>query len=132
MRWRHLLLLLLLGPYVAWAQEILNTPISVNLQSESPDVILQAIESAARVPIYFQEVDLPAELYDLQVNNQALGRTLTQWLSPIGLGFEVYQNQAIIVGPIEQLSRSYNREFFLEQYNQAISNIDTLRESAYL
>ncbi len=132
MRCKQFILLILLCPSVLWAQDILQKKITLNIASETPDEVLRQIEAQSKVPIYFQEDVLPAELYTLNVRQQALGKTLTEWLSPLGLGFELYQNQAIIVGPIEQLSRSYNREYFLEQYESAISNTDTLRESAYM
>ncbi|MEM6343343.1 MAG: TonB-dependent receptor [Bacteroidota bacterium] len=132
MRCKQFILLVLLCPSMVWAQDILQRQITLNIASETPDVVLRQIEAKSKIPIYFQEDALPAELYSLNVREKALGETLTEWLSPLGLGFEVYQNQAIIVGPIEQLSRSYNREYFLEQYETAISNTDTLRESAYM
>ncbi|MFK7926326.1 MAG: TonB-dependent receptor plug domain-containing protein [Bacteroidia bacterium] len=132
MRCRQLILLFLLSPSLLWAQDILQRQITLNIDSETPEAVLRLIETESKIPIFFQDAVLPAELYSLNVRDQALGKTLTEWLSPLGLGFEVYQNQAIIVGPIEQLARSYNREYFLEQYQSAISNTDTLRESAYL
>jgi hypothetical protein len=124
---------LFLWPFaMLMGQDLLKEPLSLSLENQSFQDIVLAIEEEVQVPFFFQQNQLPEGLFSYTFESLPLAEALNQLLSPYGLGFSVYQDHAVILGSIDELEEAYNREYFLNLYEEATTLSDTLKKSAIL
>jgi len=79
------------------SQEVLNTPISLKIESASVKTILSQIEKQTKIKFVYSNMAILSERkISVNIENERMGKILSDLLNPINISFELIDNRILL------------------------------------